>query len=106
MTCFDLRHLFRVYRTPEQSTFVYEEEFRQERSSALSQLRDHVFSRFPQLQLPLLWEPEILEFIPFTLKNNTIFGEYDADLLEPSSYDPFQLPPPSSNSFQPIDFGK
>ena len=54
-----------------------------EKESMLAILRRLIFSRLPELHLPLLWEPDALEFIPFTLANtnNVDYGEIEG--LEP-----------------------
>ena len=37
----------------------------------LAILREHIFSRLSGVHLPLLWEPDSLEYIPFTVTNNS-----------------------------------
>ena len=52
-----------------------------EQRSILTAIRENIFSRFEGVHLPLLWEPDALEFIPFTLANSTETNEPDERLL-------------------------
>ena len=76
-----------------------EEETPVERKSIITTIREHIFSRISGIHLPLLWEPDALEFIPFTIRNNSDVTETEEEEL-PEIFKPFGLGP-----LEPISFG-
>jgi len=52
-----------------------------ERPSILTTIREHIFSRLAGVHLPLLWEPDSLEFIPFTVANKSESDESENEFL-------------------------